>query len=105
MSKNKNLTDKIIDGSVLSESESNLFAENVINRKINDYEIVSLLSFLFQNGEKYEEIFAFVKLLRKKMKKISLSGSIMDTCGTGGDYKNSFNFSTATSIVLSACDV
>ena len=55
MSKNKNLTDKIIDGSVLSESESNLFAENVINRKINDYEIVSLLSFLFQNGEKYEE--------------------------------------------------
>ena len=105
MSKNKNLIDKIIDGSVLSESESNLFAENVINRKINDYEIVSLLSFLFQNGEKYEEIFAFVKLLRKKMKKISLSGSIMDTCGTGGDYKNSFNFSTATSIVLSACNV
>ena len=67
LSKNKNLTDKIIDGSVLSESESNLFAENVINRKINDYEIVSLLSFLFQNGEKYEEIFAFVKLLRKKI--------------------------------------
>ena len=39
------------------------------------------------------------------MKKISLSGSIMDTCGTGGDYKDSFNFSTATSIALSACDV
>ena len=36
MSKNKNLTDKIIDGSVLSESESNLFAENVINRNINE---------------------------------------------------------------------
>ena len=29
----------------------------------------------------------------------------MDTCGTGGDNKNSFNLSTATSIVLSACDV
>ena len=51
MSKNKNLTDKIINGSVLSETESNLLAENVINRKINDYEIVSLLSFLFHNGE------------------------------------------------------
>ena len=25
-----------------------------IDRKINDYEIVSLLSFLFRNGEKYE---------------------------------------------------
>ena len=29
----------------------------------------------------------------------------MDTCGTGGDNKNSFNFSTATSIVLSSFDV
>ena len=105
MSNNKNLTDKIINGSVLNEFESNLLAENIINRKINDYEIVSLLSFLFQNGEKYEEIFAFIKILRKKMNKISLTGSIMDTCGTGGDNKNSFNFSTATSIVLSACDV
>ena len=46
MSKNRKLIDKIINGSVLSEAESNLFAENVINRKINDYEIVSLLSFL-----------------------------------------------------------
>ena len=82
-----------------------MLAENIINRKINDYEIVSLLSFLFQNGEKYEEIFAFIKVLRKKMSKIFLSGSIMDTCGTGGDNKNSFNFSTATSIALSACDV
>ena len=48
MSKNKNLTDKIINGSVLNEFESNLLAENIINRKINDYEIVSLLTFLFQ---------------------------------------------------------
>ena len=29
----------------------------------------------------------------------------MDTCGTGGDNKNSFNFSTATSIVLSSFDI
>ena len=105
MNKNKNLIDKIIHGSILNQSESNLLAENIINRKVNDYEIVSLLSFLFQNGEKYQEIYAFVKILRKKMNKISLNGSIMDTCGTGGDNKNSFNFSTATSIVLSACNV
>ena len=77
MNRNKNLTKKIINGSVLNEFESNLLAENIIDRKINDYEIVSLLSFLFKNGERFEEIFAFVKLLRKKMKKISLSGSIM----------------------------
>ena len=40
--------------------------------------------------------------LSKKSKKNKISGEIMDTCGTGGDNKNSFNFSTATSIVLSS---
>ena len=29
----------------------------------------------------------------------------MDTCGTGGDNKESFNFSTATSILLSTFDI
>ena len=50
MTKNKNLTDKIIDGSVLSESESNLFAENVANRKITIMKLLVFI-FLFQNGE------------------------------------------------------
>ncbi len=105
MIEKKKFREKIKNGLYLNEFESNLLAESIIDKKFNDYEIVSLLSFLYQNGEKFEEIFAFVKILRKKMNKISLGGSLMDTCGTGGDNKNSFNFSTATSIVLSACDV
>ena len=40
--------------------------------------------------------------LKNKAAKIRINGDIMDTCGTGGDNKNSFNFSTATSIVLSS---
>ena len=37
--------------------------------------------------------------------KLKLKGSFIDTCGTGGDNKNSFNFSTATSILLSTFDI
>ena len=105
MEENRILVNKILDASTLSESESNLLAEIIVNQKIDNYQIVSILTLLYVNGEKFEEIFAFVKIIRKKMNKIFLNGSIMDTCGTGGDHKNSFNFSTATSIVLSACDV
>ncbi len=96
---------KILNDSNLSQSESDFISRGVLEEKFDDYQIVSLLSFLFKKGESFEEIYAFIKILRKKMNKISLTGSIMDTCGTGGDNKNSFNFSTATSIVLSACDV
>ena len=51
------------------------------------------------------KIKSFVFYLKNKAVKIRINGDIMDTCGTGGDNKNSFNFSTATSIVLSSFDV
>lgn len=96
---------KIKNNDLLTEHECSFLAEKIINKSIDDLQISSLLSFLYIKGESYSEIYSFVKVLRKKMKKINLEGTIMDTCGTGGDHKNSFNFSTATSIVLSACDV
>ncbi len=105
MKKFEVIINKILKNSKLSQSESDFISQGVLEEKFDEYQIVSLLSFLFKKGESFEEIYAFVKILRKKMRKISLSGQIMDTCGTGGDHKNSFNFSTATSIVLSACDV
>ena len=37
--------------------------------------------------------------------KLKLKGNFIDTCGTGGDNKNSFNFSTATSILLSTFEI
>jgi len=105
MKKFEIIINKILKNSQLSQSESDYISQGVLEEKFDEYQIVSLLSFLFKKGESFEEIYAFVKILRKKMIKISLPGQIMDTCGTGGDHKNSFNFSTATSIVLSACNV
>ena len=101
----KLIFNKIIKGTTLNQSESDFLAEQIINEKWNHYQIVSVLTFLYINGESFEIIYAFIKILRSKISKISLSGPIMDTCGTGGDNKNSFNFSTATSIVLSSCNV
>ena len=89
----------------LNEKESDYIAENIINEHYDNNQISSFLTFLSVKGESFIEIYSFVKLLRKKMIKLSLSGDIMDTCGTGGDHKNSFNFSTATSILLSSCNV
>ena len=42
-------------------------------------------------------------VLNNKAKKIKLPSGLIDTCGTGGDNKGSFNISTATAILSSAC--
>ena len=52
--------------------------------------------------KKLNPLFHFLKT---KSIKIKFSGEYIDTCGTGGDNKGSFNFSTAASIVLSSFNV
>ena len=105
MSLPEKIFNKLITKSSLSEKDCDQIAQKVINEDLDSYQLSSLLSFLFIRGESFNEIYSFVKILRNKMDKISLSNDLMDTCGTGGDNKNSFNLSTATSIVLSACGI
>ena len=51
------------------------------------------------------EILEASKVLRKKSKKLKCGENILDTCGTGGDGKNTLNVSTATAILASACGI
>ncbi len=105
MNKTKIIFEKLASQTSLSPLENQQLAEKIINKEFDDNQISSLLTFLFVKGESFEEIYSFIKILRNKMNKVNLTGKIMDTCGTGGDKKGSFNISTATSIVLAACNV
>lgn len=96
-----NLTQKIN----LSERESDLLVKKIFNSELNTTQISVILTLMYQKGESFEEIYSFVKYLKSKSLKLKLNGDFIDTCGTGGDNKNSFNFSTATSILLSTFDV
>ena len=44
-------------------------------------------------------------VLKKKSKKLKVGKNILDTCGTGGDGKETLNVSTATAILTSACGI
>ena len=53
-----------------------------------------------KKGETKDELAGGIYVLRDKASKVNSDPDTIDTCGTGGDGKNSLNISTAAAIVL-----
>jgi anthranilate phosphoribosyltransferase len=96
LSEKKNLTGKEIFDVVL----------DIINGGCSEIFVSAFLMSLLLNGENLDEISGTVKALKSKSIKISPSVNlpIIDNCGTGGDFLNTFNISTASALVASSCD-
>lgn len=58
------------------------------------------LTALSLKGETAEEIAGFVTVMREKSLRVNAPGRAIDTCGTGGDRKGTFNISTAAAFVV-----
>ena len=101
----KTIFDNLIEEKDLSYSEASFLAESIFKSNISNIQLSSILTLLHKKKESFNEIYAFTNYLKKKCKKINITGKFMDTCGTGGDNKGSFNFSTATSILLSTFNI
>ena len=89
----------------MDAKKSDALVKKIFNGELDDIQTALILTLLYQKGESFDEIFSFVKYLKNKSMKLKLKGNFIDTCGTGGDNKNSFNFSTATSILLSTFEI
>ena len=92
-----------MSGNELSTLEAFDIFDAIFKDKLSLQETSAVLTILSFRGETYKEILGVSKVLINRSKKISLGKNLIDTCGTGGDNKNSFNISTATAILLAAC--
>ena len=88
----------------LSFDESKNAFEILMEGKASDQEIYNFLTFLSSKGEVADEIAGGVHVLRQKSKRVNVENCI-DTCGTGGDGKNTLNISTASALVLASMGV
>ncbi|MBD3378024.1 anthranilate phosphoribosyltransferase [candidate division KSB1 bacterium] len=68
-------------------------------------QIAALLMALKMKGETVQEITGFVDAMRDHAQKIKGPVDMIDTCGTGGDGRHTFNISTAAAIVAAAAGV
>ena len=89
----------------LTFEESKLAFENMMTGKVKDQQIHDYLTFSSLKGETSNEIAGGVYVLRDKATKVNVPDDTVDTCGTGGDGKNTLNISTAAALLLSSIGV
>lgn len=91
---------KVIDGQHLERAEmAEVFGE-MMDGRASDVQKSALLVALRMKGETAEEITGAAMAMRERVTPLSVDGDrIVDTCGTGGDGRGTFNVSTVAAIV------
>ena len=100
-----NILYKLSNNQNLTSKEAKFAFGKIVSGKLSEIQSAGFLMALATKGVSMPEILEASKVLRKKSKKIKCGENILDTCGTGGDGKNTLNVSTATAILASACGV
>ncbi len=94
--------DGLVSGSSLSMEEASTTMREIMEGEVTHAQLGAFLTALRVKGETPEEIAGMATIMREKALKVHVDGTLVDTCGTGGDGKGSFNISTAASFVAAA---
>ena len=101
----KEIIKKLNSKQNLSFEESKSSFEKMMSGKVKEEEIHEFLTFSSAKGETSDEIAGGVYVLRNKATQVNVPEDTIDTCGTGGDGKNTLNISTAAALLLSSFGV
>ena len=99
------ISTKLKQGQNLSFEDGKSLFSNLMEGKYAENQIIEILEALIKKGETKDELAGGIFVLRDKATKVSCDPNTIDTCGTGGDGKNSLNISTAAAIVLASMGV
>ena len=93
-------------GRNLTSEQMEVAMEEILTGQAQTPQIVSFLTALSKKGETIDEVTAAVLVMRKHAVNIVASDKVvLDTCGTGGDKKGTFNVSTAVAFIASGAGV
>ncbi len=92
-------------GRGLSEGEAAGAMRGIMSGEATPAQIGALLIALRMKGETVEEIAGMARVMREHALRVDVKGPLLDTCGTGGDAKGTFNVSTAAAFVAAGAGV
>ena len=101
----------------LTEPEAQAVMQEILRGDATDAQIAGFLVALSMKGETVEEIVGFARAIRASASPLNLGpaslgenlaaphNNLVDTCGTGGDTRGTFNISTAAAFVAAGAGV
>lgn len=91
----------------LTRTEAREAFMHIMSGEATDAQIGGLLVGLAAKGTTVEELVGAAMVMRDKAIPIECDGDgvIIDTCGTGGDVRSTFNISTAAALIIAAAGV
>jgi anthranilate phosphoribosyltransferase len=98
--------EKLATGQSLSSMECANAVASMLESDVPEGDSAAFLTALARKGETPDELDGAVQAVRDRMMRWKCpvaEGSLLDTCGTGGDCSNTVNISTASAMVVAAC--
>ncbi len=102
----KEAIQKLLRKEDLNDAQMQAVMHEILNGVTDIADLIAFLTLLNDKGETVEELTAAVRVMLKFVDPIIVDRpNILDTCGTGGDKKGTFNISTVTALVSSGAGV
>ncbi len=89
----------VVSGQSLTMEEASSVMREIMEGEATPAQLGAFLTALALKGETTQEIAGMARVMREMALKVEVDGELVDTVGTGGDGKNTFNISTATAFV------
>jgi len=97
---------KVVKGEDLTREEARQVMNQIMSGEATPAQIAYYLTALSIKGATVDEVTGSAIVMREKATKIDPGkGTVIDTCGTGGDHFGTFNISTAVAFVLAGAGV
>ena len=97
--------DAVVGGRSLTVEEAAQSMEEIMTGEATPAQFGAFVTALRLKGETVDEITGMAQVMREKSLHVNVEGSLVDTCGTGGDASCTFNISTTAAFVVAGAGV
>lgn len=97
--------ERIVSGGSLTRDEAAGVMNQIMSGEATPAQFGAFVTALRMKGETPDEVAGMAQVMREKSLHVDIDGTVVDTCGTGGDGSNTFNISTTAAFVVAGAGV